>query len=494
MESIPNDRMVKDIANLKKKIVLGMFTLVARDFGLKILTVIGQIILIRLVAPEYFGIFAIITFLVSIAELFGDLGLTQAIIREKNNLTNVQLSTIFFVRLSLSVAAFLLLVLSFPVAQLFYKQLTPENFFMVAIFGWTIILKSIKGILIAFLDRELNFSQVSKIDFVGLVVYFTVAVTLAYFKLYLWNFIYAILIKEVFELLVAFYYKRWLPHLAFNISSIKKMIRYGTFLQIGNFISLAERSTIPIAGFRLSPYNLGLLDWGSNVAGLSNTIFENYGRAAFAGMAKIQDRRDKISSFVNKSTSLLNVFAFLLTVLILGFAREFTMLILSDKWLPALPSLYWFVSSTIFFGGSITIAHAILASGKSKGLVIISGCNVLFELLLAFLFVNTIGFSGIATASFIASFSILVAYILLGKKHELDIQIKKPFLDKFIVFVFTGILVVLLNTVFAQASLVTLAMKIMTTTVVYLFFLFVFSRYDIKEALSIVRSVSHKIH
>lgn len=466
---------------LKQKIIHGMIVLILRDFGMKIVSITGQIILVRLVAPEYFGIFTIIVFVVSIAEMFTDFGLSQAIIQNKKGVTNTQLSTIFYLKLVLSIVAFLLLILSFSTIRLIYYQLTDENFLMILVFGSVIIIKAIKSILLALFDKDLNFSTVSKIDMIGIITYVVVAVFLATYKLYVWNFIFAILLKEIIELAIAFYYNPWKPKFIFDLKSIRQMIQYGSFLQIGNIVAFLERSIIPITGFRLSSYSLGLLDWSSKVAGLSDALFENFGRVGFAGMTKIQDKKDKISLIVNKSNSILNIFSFLFVILVLGYSKEFTILILSEKWIPALPSLYWFVSSLLFYSGSITIAHALLAMGKSKEVTIFTTPVILMGVVFAFLMTIYMGFMGIAFASFVMYFVEFVGYYFLGRKFDLDIKLKKPFFDKFLIFIFLGCVVVLLNLIFSSFSLTTLIIKFTVTIAIYGVSLFLFSRDEIKE-------------
>ena len=179
--------------NFKNKIFNGMFVLVIRDFFLKIVSFFGQIVIVSLISPEYFGVFAIIIFIVGLSELFGDLGLTNLIIQKKRTLSKIQLSTIFFLKIILSCFSIFLLIISFPLIKHFYKQLTDENFLMTVILGFSILIRSITGISVAFLDKELNFTVVSKANLVGILVYTVVSVALAYYKFYLWNFIFAIL-------------------------------------------------------------------------------------------------------------------------------------------------------------------------------------------------------------------------------------------------------------------------------------------------------------
>lgn len=478
--------MKHDYNSLKEKVLQGMLTLILRDFGLKVISVIGQLILVRLVAPEYFGIFAIISFVVNIFELISDLGFSQAIVQQKKELTRIQISTIFFIKLFLGSIAFFLLVISFPVINFFYHQLTTEHFIVMLVVGTTIFTKTIKGLSFALFDRNLNFNVISKIEIFGIVSYFIVAIFFAFKKIYLLNFVYAIITKELIEFLLAYYYKPWRPHFEFDINSVKQMIRYGSFLQLGNIVAFIERSIVPIVGFRLSSNNLGLLDWSLNVTRLSNTLFESYGRVAFAGMAKIQDKKEKISNAVNKSITMLNIFAFLFIIIILGFSKEAVTLIISDKWVPALPALYWFVSSLLFFGGAISIAHALLAMGKSKEVTFFTGINMIFEVVIAFFMMRYVGFYGIAIAVFIGNFTQLIGYIFLGKKSGLILELKKTFLSKSLLLIPLAIIIIVLNVFFVKFSFVTLIVKITITITLYISLLFLYLKDDVKEILGML--------
>src|SRR5574338_292055 len=103
---------------IKQKAIYGIIVLVVRDIGLKVFSIFGQILLVRLIAPEYFGVLAIMLFLVGVGDLVSDLGLTQAIIREKKNLNLTQLSSAFFTRFIFSIVIFFLLLFLFPLIEI----------------------------------------------------------------------------------------------------------------------------------------------------------------------------------------------------------------------------------------------------------------------------------------------------------------------------------------------------------------------------------------
>lgn len=479
----------KSLVILEKKIFQGVFLLVIKDFGLKTLNIAGQLILVHLMLPDYFGTFAIISFIISVAELFSDIGLTKAIIQEKKELNKITLSTIFYVKFFLSILVFFGIIISFPLIKKFYIQLTFQNFLMVLTLGSIIIIRSFKNIILALLDRDLNYSAISKVDLLGTLVYVCTAVVLAFLKVYLWNFIYAIIFSEIIQTVTAFYFIPFIPLFKFEPSSIKKMIKFGSFIQIGNVIHLAEESIIPIAGFNLNAYKIGLLDWSSSVTNLSNSIFDNFGRVSFAGMSKIQNDQVTLSILVNKYIKGLNTFSFVFILMVFGFSREFTILFLSSKWIPAIPSLYFFSSSLLFFGASLVLSHALLANGKSKEVTILSGVVVVTEVVLAILILSKVGYIGIAVAVLISSFLQFIVYYLLGLKAKIILSLKEVFFNKLIVYFLSIIVVFILNKLFYNPLPLSLIIKMLLTLVLYVLFMFICVKEEIIDILGVLRII-----
>src|SRR5262245_13132014 len=93
----------KKISELKQKTITSTVQLISREIGMKIIAIVGQLILVRFLTPTIFGIFAIFSFLISIAEILNDIGFNLSIIQKKEKPTHQQLSTIFFIKLILTI-------------------------------------------------------------------------------------------------------------------------------------------------------------------------------------------------------------------------------------------------------------------------------------------------------------------------------------------------------------------------------------------------------
>lgn len=476
-----------EIRKIKNKVIFGMSSLILREVGMKILSVFGQLFLVRLLLPEYFGVFAIISFIVTTVDFLLDLGLTQAVIQNKTRITKEQLSTIFYIKFGIALGFIILFYFISPFFKLIYHQLTDENITMVRVLSTIFLIRPIQSNIISMMDRELEYKIISLIDVIGISFYYLAAIILALLNFQVWSFIYAILIKEIIEVALALRFRFWMPTFHFSIKKTKKLLKFGLYYQIGSVLFLLHNSMIPlIGGLRFSSNIIGLLDWSRSIALLPNTISENFGRVAMSGMSRIQERVDLISLSINKSVSLLNIIVFLFLVIVGGFGREIILYVFTEKWLPALPALYWFTAGTLFLGGNIAVGHGLLAIGRAKEQTIIFGILTFIEFALAIIFARMFGFVGISIAYFIDAFALFVGYYILGIKFGMKLDIKSPFINKLIVVSISFLIAFVLNYIISS-SFTFLLFKCGIVSIMYIYLSFLFSKKDTKELVQLLK-------
>ena len=482
-----HEKYKTDIFSLKLKTFRGISLLIAREFFIKALATIGQIILVLFLAPEYFGIFAIITFIISFFELFTDISFNQAIIRKKDKPDYLALSTIFFVREILTILSVVILFIFASYIVSFFSSFSTNEVLMIRVFSLTLLLKPLRSIIISILERELRYDIIPRIDIIGVLVYYIAVIFFSINHFYAWSFIWAVFIKEVVESAVAFCYHPWFPRFSFRFSSIKDMIKYGSYLQLGTVISFIHKSIIPvIAGNRTSPYEVGLLDWSMNIASIPRSITDNYGRVSFAAFSRIQSNRRLLSMAIEKSFGIISVICIFFSLITLGFGRELIQYILTNKWLPALPALNWFIGSIIFIGGTASFGQALIAIGKTKEILIVSTIVVIAEWFLSYTFLSIWNFTGIAMASFIGSLALFVLYIFLGRKNGLSVNLKNTFIYKSVLFCLMILLITLINYLL-HGSLLFLILKLILVSTAYLLFSYLLCRNEVIEIFILIK-------
>ena len=135
--------------------------------GSKVVTLFVQIVLARILAPEEFGIMAILLVLVNVADAVSQSGLGTALI-QKSKTTDVECSTAFWLSMAVASLLFCLLFTVAPVVSAFYgeRSFTP----LLRVLSVVIVFNSMNSILRSRLQSAMDFKGLFKANVLAIVV------------------------------------------------------------------------------------------------------------------------------------------------------------------------------------------------------------------------------------------------------------------------------------------------------------------------------------
>jgi O-antigen/teichoic acid export membrane protein len=478
--------LLEETAEVKSKMAHGFGVLIVREFILKILAFGGQLILARLLAPEDFGMYAMIIFLITLFSLFSDIGLSPAIIQRKKNLSQHELSTVFAIKICISIVLIVLLNVLTPLFQMLYPSLQDIHIWMLRILSLTLLFTSFRSLPVALIERDLHYNKISTIDITGIGTYYIITVACALQGWGVWSFISGVVMKELVEVFVAFYYRPYSPDFHFKFKEVKDMVKFGAFIQAGGITNFLYTAMVPVVGgIKGGPYAVGLLDWGSNIVAVPESITNNFSRVAFSGFARLQGGKEVLSKAIAKSVSLLMIITMFFTVLIFGFAQEGVRLVFTDKWLGGIPALYWFAAGIPLYAVFASYGQGILTLGKSKAVFF----SMLFAnstgLAVAFVLVQYLGFISVAIASTLALVILFICYIFIARSVNLSINLLQIVIPKIGISIVTFIYILLLNAAIHQ-GIIMFILKVVSATMMYGLLLFIFAKDEMYTMLSII--------
>jgi O-antigen/teichoic acid export membrane protein len=480
--------MVKNKDVLKSSIIHGFGTLIAREFFLKIFAFLGQIFLARFLAPADFGVYVIIVFIVNFLGLFADVGLSLAIIQKHEEPTKEELSSVFVIKMSLSILIVVLVWCFAPLVQSFYPSFTASNILMLRVLSVILITGSIRSVSIALLERNIKYNLISIIDIIGVSLYYICTILLAFMHFGIWSFILGALAKEAGETIIVYVLQPFLPQIKSVKFNIKNMIKFGIYIQGNSFVTTMSSSITPVLGGRMSgAYSVGLLDFAYNLVSLPETIAINFGRVAFAGFSRIQKEKEILSNSISKSISMLAIILYIFPVIIFGLGSELVSMIFSAKWIASIPALYWYSAAVFFLPVTYGLGQGILVIGKSKELFWTTLLAVIAGWIMAFILILNFGFIGIAVAYFLISLAYFIFYLSIFAKAGYRFPILRLILPKLLVVFLDLVAVVLLN-ILLPVGLINLLLKLFITGTIYIFLTFIFVRQDFEEFLKIILS------
>ncbi len=478
---------------LKSNIIQGFSTLIIREIFIKFLSFIGQVFLARLLNPSDFGVYVIIIFIIGLFGLFSDIGLNLAIIQKKEEPTHQELSGVFWLKVILSLILIILIWFFAPFIKVFYPTFIDANVTMLRVISITLLLTNLRSIPISLLERKIQYNLISLLDILGIFVYYIVALTGAFLNFGVWSFIYGAVIKEIVETIVLYIKQPFLPKFLLSWKKLKNVVGFGVYIQGNNFVSFFITSINPVVGGRLSgPYAVGLLDFANTIASIPNIVAMNFSRVAFAGYSRLQGEKDILSKSIDKSVGILSIVLYIFPVILISFGNELIHYIYTDKWITAVPALYWFSAAVIFYPITTVFGQIILAIGKSKEIFWTSLMITIIGWIGSILLVYKFGFVGIAIMYFFIIAGLFFSYIYILKENHYKFSVFSIAGPQIAALLFTILFSLILN-VILPSNIYVLILKLILSAVVYIIFMLVFAKKDTLELIRLfLRLITRK--
>jgi PST family polysaccharide transporter len=242
-----------------------------------LMNLVALVTISRILTPAQFGLFAMVTAILGVGDIFRDFGLSMAAIQSRE-LSGAQRSNLFWINLGvgavLSIAAF---ALSHPISTLYGQASLAAA---VAVVGTTFLLNGAAAQFRVGLIREDRFSALTIADVVSVAAALGVAITLSLLGFGVW----ALVVQSVAQAALAFLLVagqlRWRPGLPNRAGSIRSMLHFGMNLLGTQLLSYAGRNVDNILLGRF---------WGPGPLGFYSKAFTLYSMPQQQALAPFTD-------------------------------------------------------------------------------------------------------------------------------------------------------------------------------------------------------------
>ena len=261
----------------------------------KLITPFTSMILARILAPEEYGVLAIVTMITSFADMFTDAGFSKFLVqynfKDEEDL-NKSASTAFWTNMGLSVAIYLIIILGAEsIAGLFGGF---DNKFPIIIASSKLLLTSITSIQKAIYQRKLDYKTIFYVRLICVMIPIVLTIPLALAGLGYWSLIIGILANEAIYALVLSIKSTWKPKLYFSLNRLKRMFSYSVWSlveQISIWMT-AYLDTIIVSVF-MGEYYLGLYKQPESMVSSIYSIFVSSVFAIlFSALARLKNEGD----------------------------------------------------------------------------------------------------------------------------------------------------------------------------------------------------------
>jgi len=384
--------------------VRGAFFLTGRKVILQAISYLGSIILARLLSPEIFGVFAIVSFVITFFSTFADAGLGAALIQKKGKLREKDLKTVFTLQQGLALILIILIFVFSPLIVKYY-DLSRGNAWLLRAFSISLFLTSLKTIPLILLERTLRFGKVVIPEIIEVVSFQVSAVILAMLGFGVWSFIIAILLRTFLGVVSLYIICPWRPGFYWQPGKARKLFSFGIAYQANSFIAMVKDAVMPVfVGAVSGAAAVGFLNWANTFSKIPILLMSDIFRIIFPGFARIQDNKKLLKKGLEKTLKFTNMFLFPAVFILGATGRQIVEIVFTDKWLPGLPAFYIHLLGILVVGVANTFMNTFWSLGKVKLatrlMILYAVVNWLVSVPLVFL----IGFNGAMVGSVVVLF------------------------------------------------------------------------------------------
>lgn len=410
MDEIPVDA-------IKRKSVTGILALTSRTFLLQLVAFGATFLLTIYLTPSVFGIFFVVSAVISFLSYFSDIGLAAALIQKKEELTEADLTTTFTIQqllvFPISLAAYLL---ASRVAS--FYGLDHEGVVLFQALVISFFFSSLKTIPSVLLERSLKFHILVIPQIAETLGFYIVAVVLAWQGFGVTSFTYAVLARAGIGLVLMYIVSPWNIRIGIEKTVAKRLLKFGIPFQLNSFLALLKDDLMTIFLGKILPFaQVGYIGWAKKWAEVPlRLIMDSVIRVTFPAFARMQHSREILGSAIEKTMFGLAITILPISVGLMFFIEPLVKLIPKyGKWEPALFSFTFFVLASILAAFSTPLTNALNAVGKIKVTLILMISWTIATWVLTVTLIHFIGFNGVAVALFILTSSLGIV-VTLAKK------------------------------------------------------------------------------
>jgi len=451
----------------KSSIISNMFWKFSERAGAQVVSLIVAIILARLLSPAEFGLIAMVTVFITIANEFISSGFGSALIQKKD-VDNLDYSSIFFLNIGLSIILYGIIFMSAPIVANFYgyEVLTP----VMRVLGMRLILAAINTVQQAYVSRNMIFKKFFYATLGGTLVSAIVGIVMAYMGFGVWALVAQYMVNITVDTIILWFTVKWRPQLQFSIIRVKSLFSFGWKLLFAGLLNtLSNQSRQLIIGKIYSPSDLAYYNRGFQFPALIMTnINTSISAVMFPVVSKAQDDLERLKTLTRQFIRVSSYFIFPMMMGLAVVAEPFIKLLLTEKWLPCVPYLRIACFIHVVTIMQISIQNAIMARGRSdvflKMDIISKVLGITLLICVMRQGVMAIALISIVTGTFNVVMKAIVSKRMIGYTYHEHLSDNVPIL---IAAVIMGVAVYLIN-LFGFSSIITMSIQIPLGIAIYL--------------------------
>ena len=216
-----------------KVVTLNFFWRFFERCGAQGVSFIVSIVLARLIAPEAYGMIALVTVFTTILQVFVDSGMANALIQKKDA-DDLDFSTVFYFNIVICILLYSVIFFAAPVIAKFYDQ--PELIAIVRVLCITVVISGVRNVQQAYVSRTMQFKRFFFSTTGGTIGAAVIGITMAYLGLGVWALVIQQIVNATIGTIILWITVKWRPKKMFSLQRLKVLFAFGWKLLVASLI------------------------------------------------------------------------------------------------------------------------------------------------------------------------------------------------------------------------------------------------------------------
>jgi O-antigen/teichoic acid export membrane protein len=351
------------MSNLKEMALRGGLAKLASQASVYILRIGSMIVLARLLDPKDFGLVGMATVVTGSFNMFKDAGLSVITV-QRADITDDQISTLFWVNMLVGTLLALICVGLAPVLVTFYRE--PRLLWVAIALGMAFIVNAAGVQHAALLEREMQFTSLARIDIVSWITSVVVGIGLALGGFGYWALVWMAIALPAVSTIGVWISTGWIPGPPRRGIGIRSMLSFGGTITLN--------SIVVYVAYNVDKLLVGRL-WGAAALGIYGRAYQliniptdnlnsAVGGVALSALSRLQNEPSRFRNYFLKSYSLVLAVTLPVTIACGLLAHDMIAVVLGPKWKEAAPIFRLMAPTILAFAMINPVGWLLISTGR----------------------------------------------------------------------------------------------------------------------------------
>lgn len=350
--------------DFRKKTITSLIWKLFEQSGASVVSLIVQIVMARLLAPEEFGMLAIMLVFVNVGNVIVQSGLNTAIIQAPD-VSEKDYSTVFWMSLTVSLVLYAIIFFAAPSIATYYSL--PYLISPLRVLVFVLIINAYNAIQEAVVARNLEFGKTAKATITAGIASGALGIISAMLGAGVWALVIQQLLFQIVKSIVLAIQIPWKPSFEFEPKRAAILFSFSWKLLASGLLEQGYQSLSDLMiGKVFDSSSLGFVSQGKKYPQALGLMLDGAIQpVVLSAVAKVQDNKESVKRLARRALKTSTFLIFPAMTLFALLARSVVLVLLGEKWLPCVPFLQMYCFVYAFLPVHTTNLQVLNGVGRS---------------------------------------------------------------------------------------------------------------------------------